>query len=223
MNFVLLITNRSMERTAAAVYRHLEAPMVLTMLGRGTATREMLDLWGLEAQEKTVMASVASDERTRELMQQLRKKLYLDIPGNGIIIAIPIKSVGGARTLAYLANGSEEERKPPQMDFKYELITAVANEGCSDMVMEVARKAGATGGTVIHAKGGGSRGSEKFFKLSIANEKDMILIVAQTEKKGDIMRSIIREAGPKTRADCMVFSQPVSEMLGIGNTEDEEA
>ena len=59
------------------------------------------------------------------------------------------------------------------MEFNHELIVVILNEGYADLVMDAARAAGAGGGTVLHAKGTGSKRGEKFFGVSLADEKDM--------------------------------------------------
>lgn len=81
-----------------------------------------------------------------------------------------------------------------RIQFSYELIVAIANEGRTDTVMNAARAAGAMGGTVLHGKGTTSPESEKFLGVSIAKEKEVILIVARKEQKADIMRSIMTRA-----------------------------
>ena len=40
-------------------------------------------------------------------------------------------------------------------DTKYELLVVIANQGYTEMIMEAARKASATGGTVASRKGNG--------------------------------------------------------------------
>lgn len=82
--------------------------------------------------------------------------------------------------------------------------------------MNAARAAGAMGGTVLHGKGTTSPESEKFLGVSIAKEKEVILIVARKEQKADIMRSIMTRAGADTDAGAVVFSVPVSEVAGFG-------
>lgn len=101
------------------------------------------------------------------------------------------------------------------MNFENELIIVILNEGYSDMVMDAAREAGATGGTVFHAKGTGRTKSDKFFGVSLAEEKDMIYILASAKKKSGIMKNINRECGPDTKACAICFSLPVSEAAGI--------
>ena len=109
----------------------------------------------------------------------------------------------------------------PDMQFEHELIIVILNEGYSDMVMDAARSAGAAGGTVLHAKGTGKTKTEKFFGVSLAEEKDMIYIVSAAGKKSDIMRAINKNAGPETKAGAICFSLPVSEVAGLRKFDEE--
>ena len=45
---------------------------------------------------------------------------------------------------------------------KYELLVVIANQGYSNMIMDAAKRAGAGGGTVIHARGTGMERAESF-------------------------------------------------------------
>ena len=97
----------------------------------------------------------------------------------------------------------------------YELIIVVANHGHSEEVMDAARAEGAGGGTVIHAKGTGLERAEKFLGVSIADEKELILIVTKSESKSAIMKSIMDHAGLESKARSVVFSLPVTETAGL--------
>lgn len=106
------------------------------------------------------------------------------------------------------------------MEFKHELIIAILNEGYSDLVMDAARSAGAGGGTVLHAKGTGSSRAKKFFGVSLADEKDMVYIVAHSDEKAAIMSAISKSAGPGSKAGAICFSLPISSVVGL-RTRDE--
>ena len=97
----------------------------------------------------------------------------------------------------------------------YELIIAIYQKGYTDTVMDAARSAGAGGGTTIRAKGTGAKTAEKFFGISLAEEKEIVFIVSDVNKKKDIMRAIMHEAGTNTPAHALVFSLPVSETAGF--------
>ena len=88
--------------------------------------------------------------------------------------------------------------------------------------MNAARKVRASGGTVIHAKGTGSQLAEKFMGVSLVPEKEMVFIVVRKDRKNDVMRSIMDEAGPGTKAGTIVFSLPVTDTAGMRLAEELE-
>ena len=88
--------------------------------------------------------------------------------------------------------------------------------------MNAARAAGARGGTVLHGKGTGSEAAMKFLNISIADEKEVILIVAPTAEKTTIMSEILKKAGPDTDAKAIAFSLPTSAVAGFGFSGDAE-
>lgn len=76
----------------------------------------------------------------------------------------PLSSIGGKRQLRFLTEdrGFEKEEESSLKGTDYELLVVIANQGYTDVIMDAARKANATGGTVIHAKGTGMEKAEKF-------------------------------------------------------------
>lgn len=216
MNYVLSICDPKSLGILMDICNSLSLKMTVVLHGRGTAVRSMLDILGIEDTEKRIVLTIADNEKTKELIREEKQKMFVGVPGHGIIVSVPIKSVGGGKTLAYLNNGQHNAKYTPELNYSYELIIAISNEGCTDMVMNAARKAGARGGTVIHGKGTGSREDEKFFNVSIAQEKEVILIVSEKDRKSDIMREIVGSAGPSTPAGAIVFSLPISEVAGFG-------
>lgn len=107
-------------------------------------------------------------------------------------------------------------------DTTFELLVAIANQGYSELVMDAAREAGANGGTVIHAKGTGMERAEKFLGVSLAVEKEMIVMVTETKTKNAIMEKIMEKAGMGSKAKTIVFSLPVTSAVGLHLLEEEE-
>ena len=220
MNYLISVVNPGAMDRVCEIAAALDLPQTVTLLGHGTAVQSMLDLLGIESTEKRVIMTVANPEKTRKFIKEMRRQVYIGIPGHGIIMAVPIKSVGGGKTLAYLNNGEQQPaRYTPELSNRYELIVIVANEGRTDQVMNAARAAGAPGGTVLHGKGTGSQ-NKKFYNVSIAAEKEVILMVAQNDRKAAIMQSVLHHAGPDSEAGAILFSLPVSEVAGFGLMED---
>ena len=58
-----------------------------------------------------------------------------------------------------------------------ELILTIVDNGHFNQVMEAAKSAGATGGTLIHARGLGTEEAIKYLGITITPEKDIVMIV----------------------------------------------
>ena len=212
--YVIAITDHDRGEAMNALYRAAGLRGILSMPGRGTATSEHLAIYGLDATEKYVISAIGNGSEAEGLIKSAKRKLFIDIPGNGVMLTVPLKSVAGGKTLAYLTD-EQKSGGAPRMDFEHELIIVILNEGYSDFVMDAARAAGAGGGTVLHAKGTGGTRGEKFFSVSLADEKDMIYIIAHKDEKAAIMRSINEQAGPGSRAGAICFSLPISSVAGL--------
>ncbi len=216
MNYVISICDPRALNTLTELCTELELPLSVVVHAHGTAVRSMLDILGIESNEKRVVLTIATQEKTRRLIDEQKRRLFIGVPGHGIVVSVPIKSIGGGKTVAFLGDNPQSVKYTPELNYSYELIVAIANEGRTDMVMNAARSAGAAGGTVLHGKGTGSDKAEKFYSVSIAQEKEVILIVAKAEQKAGIMRAILEKAGPNTEAGTIVFSLPTSEVAGFG-------
>lgn len=215
MNYVISIINPEALDRLSDICSELELPMTVVMHGSGTAVQSMMDLLGIESREKRVVMTIADREKTKALIKAQKRVLHLGVPGHGIVIAVPVKSIGGGKAMAYLNADNKTAKQPPEFKFAYELIIAVTNEGCTDMVMNAARAAGARGGTTLHGKGTGEK-DPHFYNITLAEEKEVVMIVAAREEKSKIMSSIIEKAGPDTEAGTIVFSLPTTEVAGFG-------
>lgn len=221
--FMLTITNRRMAESLPDYLREQGAALTLCSLAQGTADDAVLDMWGLADTERALLFSVVPAVREKALLRGLIRDQQLDLPGNGIAFTIPVQSVGGARTLHYLSGGQENEGCEEQMTASsYELIVAVANRGFVDLVMDAARGGGAHGGTVVHARGTGRDQAERFLGVSLASEKDVVLIVVRQAAKAAVMKAIMAEAGLSSKAGTVLFTLPVRQVAGMRGLENED-
>ena len=185
--------------------------------GDGTAADELLDYFGLDGSDKSVMLHFVTGEKWRDTKRRLQVDMKIDIPGLGIVFIVPLSSIGGKKALGFLTQGQDyvKGEESQLKDTKYELIVVISNQGYTEKVMDAARKAQARGGTVIHAKGTGGKEAEKFLGVTLVPEKEMVFIVARTERKNDIMKAIMENVGTNTKAGSIVFSLPVTDTAGM--------
>lgn len=216
------IINRKQGKKYLNLYREEELQVMFFTLGSGTASGDVLDYLGLESTEKAVIFTVLEENRWVKTKKDLRQKLQIDAPGEGIAFIVPLSSIGGKKALQFLTANQEFQKEEESVlkDTVYELIIVIANQGYIELVMDAARGAGAYGGTVIHAKGTGMEQAEKFMGVSIAAEKEIIFIVAKKDQKNDIMKAVMEKAGLDSKAKSIVFSLPVTDTAGLRLLED---
>lgn len=215
-NLVLAVLNRSLETDYVDFFHQHGIGQIESMLANGTATKSVLDYLGIENNQKVLLQMVVVGS-TKELFLGLVSRMGINLPGTGIAMSIPVESIAGAQSFEYLTKGQDKKasEETDMGENLYSLITVIAEKGCSDMVMDAAREAGARGGTVIHAKGTGTEAVTKFFGVSISPEKEMIYIATKKADKGGIMKAIMEKAGPSTAAKAVVFSLPVEDIVGL--------
>ena len=212
-----VITNRNMKDRFKSFFEENGQAVFFETPGRGTASSEVLDYFGLEATEKMVYLAIVTDNMWKKLKRGLVVRLQIDVPGTGIAFTVPLSSIGGKKALQYLIQDQEyvKEEESELKGTKYELLIAIANQGSIDAVMDAARSANAGGGTVIHAKGTGTEGARKFLGVSVAEEKEMIFIVTRTEEKNKIMKAIMEKTGLGSKEKTVIFSLPVTDTAGL--------
>ncbi len=219
--WMVTIIDRNQNRKFLSFYRNYGISVVLNTLGRGTAASNVLNYFSLEATQKVVLCAVVTDTVWNAVKKGLESIMQIDIPGTGIAFVVPMSSIGGKRQLQFLTNGQNYTKGEESVlkETKHELLVVVANQGYTETIMEAARRGNAAGGTVIHAKGTGMDGAEKFLGVSLAAEKELILIVVRREQKNDVMSAIMADAGLETRAGAIAFSLPVTSTAGLRLTD----
>ena len=217
------VINRDMKDRFRDFYERNGQTVAFAMLGRGTASSAVLDYFGLEKTEKIIYFSIVTGENWKKLRRGLIVEMKIDVPGTGIAFIIPLGSVGGKNVLHFLIQDQsfKKEEETLLKGTEFELIIAISNQGYIDSVMEAARSANAGGGTVIHAKGTGMEKAQKFLGVSLAEEKEVILIVSKASEKRKIMKAIMAQAGLSSKEKAIVFSLPVTNVAGFRLIEDE--
>ncbi len=221
IKYLIAITNRdNTERYLDFFHRHGEMKVFYSFCD-GTASEKTLSYLGLANTERVMFESIVRDEDLPEIIRDAYSELDIGAIGSGLILLIPIDGVGGMSSLKYFVgdNPVGKEEEVIMSESKNVLIIAVADKGNTDLIMDSARQAGASGGTVVKAKGTGAE-IAKFFGVSISEEKEMVYIVSKRETRDDIMHAIMEKAGANTDAHGIVFSLPVDKVVGIKSFEE---
>lgn len=99
--------------------------------------------------------------------------------------------------------------------FAHDVIFCIVNSGFSEAVMDAAKKGGAKGGTVINARGTAGKEAEKFFGITVQEEKEIVMILTSSESKDKILQNLYDEVGLNTAGQGIAFSLPVDGVVGL--------
>ena len=213
VDMLCLICDRSKTKEVQKVVKEQHIFFNLVMFGKGTASSKVLKYLGISETEKAILLCVAPNKVVVETCGILIDKFQLEKPGQGIIFTASLGKGCYHKPVTFI--DEENGDKVMEEQTAYNLIMVISNRGYSDEVMDAAREAGANGGTVLHVRGGGSVGMEKFFGITIAPDKEMIMIVAKDEITEAIMAAVAKENGPESDAAGVSFAIPVQYVNGI--------
>jgi hypothetical protein len=197
-------------------------------IGHGTARSSYMSYFGFDEVEKRVAFSLFPERVERSLLANLNKGLRLFLPGRGIAFTVPLSGISNLVEGAVLAGVDKNEKQDARASSNkkekktmHELVIAVINKDFTDVAIDAARDAGATGATVFHTKSANNAKFEQLIGTSLSQETDSVFFLTTTEYKSKIMEAIRDSAGLKTDGGAVIFSLPVDTMVGIGKFEDD--
>ena len=203
---------------AMAAARKAGAPGGTVLMGRGTAQSKWLRILGLDDVEKELLYTLLPASLVRPVMNAIRNAPALSRT-RGILFTIDVLEAFRRHDSTPAAPSQTQEdtmsdNSPEQSG--YELLSVIVNHGSADQVMDAARKAGATGGTVIHARGTARPDDASFFGITIVPEKELVMILAPKDKSARIMESVKAEFKDAEPGSGIAFRTAVEsfDMLG---------
>lgn len=221
---LVLITTHKLADKACAMFKKSHVSLIYRFNAQGTASSEIMDMLGLGSIDKCVLVSMISKEISTLMLKKLKKELKMEAVNSGIAFTMPLSGANGL--LLHIAKKNAEALMGDTKDFherysmvmtenNHVLIAAIVNRGFSGDVMEAARGAGATGGTLIQSRRAGDEESAGFWGLGVQEEKEIVIILSEAESKVAIMQSISDRCGIKTEAKGLVLSLPIDSVTGI--------
>ncbi len=226
LDLLTLIVRRDAENDYERFLRSRGIQTIVSFPCLGTASQSVLSALGLENAEKTLLLTFLDRHTAKTVMQESIRQMGLEIAGNGIAFLVPMESIGGKRTMNALLEGMQTDmNEVKQMDrtaYPYSLLVAITAGGSTDVVMDAAREAGARGGTAIHAKGTIGSMVRQFLGVTIAEEKEIILILTNQKERPKLMEAIMEKAGISSPAHTVLFSLPVDSVAGLRSIQIDE-
>ena len=187
----------------------------LQTVGHGTAPSEMKDIFGLVSSEKDIVFSCAPESAIGVFALSQGQVVGWKRSYGGIAAVAPLAAIG--RVTAEIIHRAAEKggNKEMEKEDKYVLIFISVNEGYSEQVMKTAKKAGATGGTVMRGRLAGLELLETHGEDEATEEREIISILAHNAVAKEIMGAVNEEFGLSSKAKGTVFAVPVEKAFKI--------
>ena len=103
LKLIVTVVDRPKGEFYMDVIGGFEVNCQMIMAGQGTASSELVDLLGLNP-EKSVILSVAREDKVPEIMNTLEMKFETVRNGKGVAFAIPLSSIIGVNLYQFMSN-----------------------------------------------------------------------------------------------------------------------
>lgn len=181
------------------------------LVGEGTIKNNLLEKLAINNMKKEVILMGSSKEMTTRVLKILNERFKFTKPNHGIAFATSINQVFGARSLKneqIIENGGATNNM-------YHAITVIVEKGNAEDVIDAATEAGSKGGTIINARGSGIHETSKVFSMEIEPEKEIVLILSESNTTDAITSSIQKELDIEEPGKGIIFVQDINDTYGI--------
>ena len=187
-------------------------------VGFGTAPTEMLDIFGLGSNAKDIIISLAPEDTVKDMMASFGTYFESHSKYGGLMIVL--KTSAASRILAEILSLNSDknaERGDGAMKNEHHnnLIFISVNDGYSDEVMQVARKAGATGGTVIKGRLANIEPLADIAKREVDADRELLCILAPLKTSAQIMEDVNEKFGINSDANGILVALPTEKAYKI--------
>lgn len=219
MRVILTIVERGRGAAMIRLYTKHQVFLHCQFPGRGTATSEIMDILGLGSSEKDVVLSYTTAPAAARLLRQLDSDLRGSVSAGGIAFSLPLSALNSLAAAA-IAYQTEPDRKgettmDSEQSVKSTLILITCARGCTEAVMDTAKKAGARGGTVIKARWTGLQDLEESYGLKLQPEREIVAIVVPDELRRGVMESVNAAHGLRSDSQAMLCSLPIEQLVRL--------
>jgi nitrogen regulatory protein PII len=181
------------------------------VLGMGTMCNRLLECLGLSDSRKEIVYMVAQRKTAHEALQKLDQDFEFEKPHHGIAFTTAVTTVVGTHGKA----SSEHSEERGANKTMYHAITTIVDRGRVEEVIDAAANAGSKGGTILKARGAGIHETSKLFSMDIEPEKEIVLILSESDKTDAIVESIRVALKLDEPGKGILFVQEVLKTYGI--------
>lgn len=175
---------------------------------KGTLSDKFLNFFSIYNEKKELLIMAVDEESASKIVPTLVAKFNLEKKNTGIIFTTNLTAISGSLL-------EKELKKDEVVDPMFKLITTIVDRGKANDVVESANAAGARGGTVLHARGSGTKETLKLFNMDIEPEKEVVMIIVDTKIAQNVVERINNDLEINIAGKGIIFVQDIDQAHGI--------
>ena len=223
---LLSVTDVKDGKKLEKIFDEMHLPIFYQCRGKGTAPSELMDIFGLGGSTRLLTLAILPICKVQELFSEMSRRLSYRHKGGGIAISLPVtglqscvskildKEVGDVEP-EQIGERVRRDMSEIHQKARYTMIWVSVAGGYSDDVIDVARDAGARGGTVMKGRRRSSERASQHLGIAMQDEQEFVMIIVPTEKKQEVMAAITNSCGLRTPAHGILVSIPIDEAIGL--------
>ena len=225
VKLLVSIIDKEYEEKLTETIKNAAITVNFSGIGHGTARSSYRNYFGFNEIEKRVVFSLFPEDKEHYLLNAIGRELKLYLLGRGIAFTMPLSGISNIVEDAVLKTPEKEDKdtrhhvSKKEKSSMHELVVAVVNEKYSDIAIDAARAAGATGATVFHTHSIENAKVEQEMGGTLPEDTNTIFFLTTEENKSNIIKAVRDSAGLKTEGSAVIFSLPVDDIIGIGRFE----
>lgn len=215
---LLSIVERDKGKKLIRELEELNVKVNFQTVGFGTAPTEMMDIFGIGTNDKDIIISLGTESVVKDIMANFGTKFESHSKYGGLMIVLKVSAANRILTEVLSFNNDknlEKGNEAMKNAYHNNLIIISVNEGYSEDVMQVARKAGATGGTVIKGRLAEIEQFAEIGKADLNGEREILCILAPLKTSKQIMNDVNSEFGLNSEANGILFAIPTEKAYKI--------
>lgn len=208
---ILFLTSYSKNQLAkiatALADEGLDKMTIIT--AKGKSSSHFLNHIGLGNVDREIMLSVVEEETSKRPIETVFGNMPKQILELGFFITIPIyRAAGVSREREHKIYGGIE------MKDSNKAVFIIVDKGLGDQIIKITNGLGASGATIISARGAGVY-IENAFNFNIEPEKEIVLVVCSAELEEKIAISMAEILELDKANTGVLFSIPITNSVGI--------
>ncbi len=215
---LLSIVRRDCGQKLIKNLKNLGINMHFQTVGFGTAPTEMMDIFGLGTNAKDIVISIGAQSAIKSMMADFGSNFASYSQYGGLMIVLRMSAASRLVTEILNHNLPENEVKGDgamKNEHHNNLILISVNNGYADQVMEAAKKAGATGGTIVKGRLADAEYLIELGQMEASEEREIICILAPSAVSQRIMEDVNKGFGISTEANGILCAVPTEKAYKI--------